>query len=112
MMERLRTVGSRIREARKAKHLSQAELAEKLNISVSHMSDIETGKSNYGVDILMRLTEVLQVSADELLRTDVPVANAVYASEILDIMAGCTPAEKEAMIGTLKNMKSAFLSTK
>ena len=37
----------------------QAELAEKLNISLSHMSDIETGKSNYGVDILMRITEVL-----------------------------------------------------
>ena len=110
MSDSLKTVGSRIKDARKAKRMSQAELAEKLNISISHMSDIETGKSNYGVDILMRLTEVLQVSADELLRTDVPAGNAVYASEILELMDGCTPAEKEAMLGTLKNMKAAFLS--
>lgn len=103
-----RELGGRIREARKTRNMSQAELAEKLNISLSHMSDIETGKSNFGVDILMRITEVLQISADKLLRTDVPPVNAVYAEEITDLLEGCTPAEKAAILSTLKNMKAAF----
>ena len=106
----LKEVGSRIKDARKARGLSQAELAEKLNISLSHMGDIENGKSNYGVDILMHLTEALQISADELLRTNVPAANALYAAEFAEILDGCTTAEKEAMLSTLKNMKSAFRS--
>ena len=103
-------IGARVKDARKAKQMSQAELAEKLNISLSHMSDIETGKSNFGVDILMRITEVLQVSADKLLRTDIPPVSAIYAQEILELMDGCTTAEKEAMLGTLRNMKTAFRS--
>ena len=111
MDDRLKAVGTRIQEVRRAKQMSQAKLAEKLNISVSHMSDIETGRSNYSVDILMRITEVLQVSADELLRTNVPAANAVYATEILDLLEGCSPAEKEALLSTLKNMRAAFRST-
>lgn len=104
----LKEVGFRIKEARKARNLSQADLAEKLDISLSHMSDIETGKSNFGVDILMRITEVLQVSADELLRTNVPIVNAVYAKEFEEVTEGCSAAEKEAMLSTLKKMKEAF----
>ena len=105
-------IGARIKECRKARNLSQAELAEKLNVSLSHMSDIETGKSNFGVDILIRLTEILQVSADVLLRSNVPAVNAVYASEFEQLFKGCTSSEKEALLSTLKNMKAAFQSTR
>ena len=108
MSGEFKEIGARVKKARKARQMSQAELAEKLNISLSHMSDIETGKSNFGVDILKRITEVLQVSSDELLRPDVPAVNAIYATELLDLVDGCTPAEKEAMLNTLKSMKAAF----
>ena len=103
-------IGSRIKAARRKRKLSQAELAELLNISSVHMSKIELGKTNFGVDILMKITEVLQVSADELLRTDVPTANAVYAEEIIGILEGSSQAEKEAMLNTLRDMKKVFRS--
>ena len=106
----LEIIGSRIKAARRKRKLSQAELAELLNISSVHMSKIELGKTNFGVDILMKITEVLQVSADELLRTDVPAANAVYAEEIIGILEGSTQAEKEAMLNTLRDMKKVFRS--
>ena len=112
MSGELKDVGARIRKVRTSRKMSQAELAEKLNISLSHMSDIERGVSNFGVDILMRITEVLQVSADELLRTDVPAATAVYAAEISEIISGCTQPEKEAMMTTLRSMKAAFQKNK
>ena len=106
----LEIIGSRIKAARRKRKLSQAELAEQLNISSVHMSKIELGKTNFGVDILMKITEVLQVSADELLRTDVPAANAVYSEEIIGILEGSTQAEKEAMLNTLRDMKKVFRS--
>ncbi|SFE89289.1 helix-turn-helix domain-containing protein [Succiniclasticum ruminis] len=108
----LKGVGVRIRDARKKRGLSQAELAERLNISLSHMGDIETGRTNFGVDILMRITEVLQISADLLLRTDVPEVNAIFASEFQEITEGCTISEKEAMLQTLRSMKAVFIDNR
>ena len=45
----MKNVGQRIREARKNKRLSQNELAEMAQISPSHMSDIENGKTSRDV---------------------------------------------------------------
>ena len=112
MDRNLRDIGSRIRDARKERKLDQADLAEKLNISMSHMSDIENGRTNFSIEVFMRITEALQVSADALLRTDVPEVAAVYASELRDLMEDCTPDEQEAMLQTLRNMKKVFLKNR
>ena len=108
----LKGVGARIRDARKKSGLSQAELAEKLNISLSHMGDIETGRTNFGVDILIRITKVLQVSSDVLLRTDAPEVDAVYAGEFRELTEGCSSSEKEAMLRTLRIMREVFLENR
>jgi len=38
-------IGARIRAARVSRNMSQAELADKANISLPHISDIELGKN-------------------------------------------------------------------
>ena len=71
--DKLEKIGQRIQKARKQKNLTQIQFAEILDISTSHLSDIETGRTNFGIDILMNITETLQVSADYLLGlTDKP----------------------------------------
>lgn len=112
MKDGLKLVGSRIQEARKEQGISQNQLAELLNISVSHLSAIECGRSNFGVDILMRITEVLKVSADSLLRTNTPSVSAIYGTEFEALLKGCSPAEIEAMLNTIRQMKGAFQATK
>ena len=108
----LKDLGHRIKQARKKQHLDQAGLAEKLNISLSHMSDIENGRTNFSIEIFMRLTEALQISADALLRTNVPEVDVVYASEIRELMEDCSSDEKDAMVQTLRNMKTVFLKNR
>lgn len=108
----LKAVGKRIQKARRAIGMSQVALAEKLDISVSHLSDIENGKTNYGVDIFMTITEALQISADKLLRTTVPEVNAVYEDEVRGILDGCSSDEKESLIRMLKDMKATLLKSK
>lgn len=105
-------VGQRIQEVRKERGLSQTDLAERLNISLSHMSNIETGKTNFGVDIFKRITEVLQISADYLLRSNVPAVTDIYADEIAGLLSECSPSEVEAMKNMLKEMKNAFHNVK
>ena len=108
MSENIKDVGARIREARKSKRLSQNELAEMINISPSHMSDIENGKKTIKLDILMRLTEALQVSADWLLRTDIPSVTSIHAQELAALLSDCSPSESQSLIKMLKEMKTAI----
>ena len=108
MTNELKAVGLRIQEARKLAGINQNQLAEMVNISVSHLSAIDTGHSNFGVDILMRITEALNISADSLLRTNVPAVSTIHGSEIAAILKDCSSYEVEAMIGTLQQMKDAF----
>ena len=58
-----------IKRARKAKGLSQEELAAKLNVVRQTVSKWEKGLSVPDADALIRLAEVLEVSVSELLRT-------------------------------------------
>ena len=92
MYEKLKPVGKRIQDARKAMGLTQADLADKLDISVSHMSSIETGRANFGVETLMKITEILRISADSLLRTDIPEVSAIYAGDLDTLLKYCTAA--------------------
>lgn len=112
MYENLKPVGKRIQEARKAIGMTQADLADKLNISVSHMSSIETGRANFGVETLMKITEILKVSADNLLRTDIPEVSTIYAGDMEQILKGCTAAEAESMMAMLRQMKDALMKAR
>ena len=112
MDDNLKRIGLRIKEARRERKISQAELAEKLEISISHMSEIENGKTSFRIDIVMRMTEMLQVSADMLLRTNVPEVDVIYADEFRELMKDCSSDEKEAMLQMLRNMKSVFVKNR
>lgn len=112
MQEKLKQIGLRIQTARKAVGMSQADLAEALNISVAHMSSIETGRANFSVEILMNITEVLNLSADSLLRTNIPQVSAIYSREMEELLKGCTAAEIESIMAVMRQMKTALISAR
>jgi transcriptional regulator with XRE-family HTH domain len=60
-------VGRRLRERRVSRQLSLRELARRVAISPSALSEIETGKSRASLRILYRVVTELEVSLDELL---------------------------------------------
>lgn len=61
-------IGQNIRQLRKAKGLSQEELAEKIGISVTHMSHIETANTKLSLPVFLALSDVLNVRCDDLLK--------------------------------------------
>lgn len=58
--------GRRIQELRKAHEMTQAQLAEALNISLDHLRKIEGGQRGCSVDLLIALTAAFDVSLDFL----------------------------------------------
>jgi transcriptional regulator with XRE-family HTH domain len=61
------TVGQRLARLRRERGLTQAELAGRLGIAQPIVSDYERGELRLHGQLIVRLTEILGVSADELL---------------------------------------------
>ncbi|MBE6942956.1 MAG: helix-turn-helix transcriptional regulator [Ruminococcaceae bacterium] len=98
-------IGQRIRKIRKAHGLSQEELAERINISTTHMSHIETGSTKLSLPVLVDLASVLNVRVDDLLY-DSPIAPTGRAlEEILTIIDSCTPQEAKVIADVVKATK-------
>ena len=64
---KLKQLGRNIFNARKAKGLSQNQLAENLDISREHLAKLETGKRRISLKLLFVLSEILEISESELL---------------------------------------------
>jgi transcriptional regulator with XRE-family HTH domain len=68
-------LGRNIKYFRFHRQLSQSALAEKANISVTFLSNIERGKMFPKVETLSRLTESLDVTVYELFRPNLASEN-------------------------------------
>jgi transcriptional regulator with XRE-family HTH domain len=66
-------LGERIRQRRKGLHLSQESVAELIGSSQKQISKYENGEDKPSSDVVQRLSQSLNVSADYLLGlTDIP----------------------------------------
>jgi len=65
-MDKKAALGTRIKALRKQRGWSQERLAERAGISTQYVSNIERGKENPTLDLLLGLAEALRVSAAEL----------------------------------------------
>jgi len=66
-------VGSRIRELRKGRHLTQTELSEKIGVAQSDLSRMEQGEYKVGLDTLFKILQVFDLKMAEFFEeTDTP----------------------------------------
>ena len=105
----LKSVGRRISQTRIDKGYSQATLAEKANISVSHLSNIERGRKSLSAEVLLKISEALQVSTDGILFTDIPQVHKEVESQINVNLNNCTVREKEFILKLIKDI-GAFIT--
>lgn len=100
-------IGQRIRKFRKAHNLSQEELAEKISISTTHMSHIETGNTKLSLPVLVEIAESLHVRTDDLL-FDASSDKTVASEEIQAVLNSATPAQAKVLSEILTNAKTAM----
>lgn len=100
-------IGQRIRKYRKAQKLSQEQLAERIGISVTHMSHIETGNTKLSLQVFYDISNALNVCADDLL-SDTLTNSKKHRKEILDIIDSCTPQQTRIITDMIKCMKSTL----
>ena len=96
----MRTLSENIRFFREIAHLTQDQLAERINVNRVTLARYEAGAVVPGANVLARLAEALNVDVSKLLGSDegeLPDINSIdfaLATEIRDL----TEAEKEDVL--------------
>lgn len=112
MNQLMKEIGERVRQARLARGLSQADLADMVGTSTPYISNIETGKHTMKISVLVKISEALEVSTDWLLRNRTREAMQYTAEEFDKIFNDCTPAERQAMMDMLEALKQSLRNVK
>lgn len=90
-------IGLRVKEVRKQSHITQAQLAEMTELSISYISHIETAQKKASLESLVRIADALGVTTDELLNGNQLNNPTEYQTDIDLIMADCSQSEKRLM---------------
>lgn len=112
MSVNFKLIGKRVKEVRIEKGLSQAELAVRCKTSAQYLSQIENGKKQASLQILVTVAEVLGVSLNELLNGNQVNNPKEYRSDILKIFADCSSYEKRVLFEVLKSTKTILRDNK
>ena len=98
-------IGQRIRKYRKASNLSQEQLAEKVGISVTHMSHIETGNTKLSLPVLVRIANTLSVQTDAIIYES-PQANKTFIKqELLELIDSWSVNKLNIIVDVIESMK-------
>ena len=87
-------IGRRVKEIRLQRKISQAVLAERLDISVTYISHIETAKKRASLVTLVKIANVFGVTVDQLLNGNQKNDPAEYRTELVQLVEDCTSYEK------------------
>ena len=101
----LQSIGENIRSYRKKRKWRQEDLAEKIGISTTHMSHIETGNTKLSLAVLAKLSSVLEVNTDDILFGHPQSSNSAMMDHIFSLLEGCDSQELAVMLDILQTTK-------
>ncbi|MFR3227549.1 MAG: helix-turn-helix domain-containing protein [Mediterraneibacter gnavus] len=114
-------IGENIRRLRKEKNYTQETFAEKLRISVKHVSRIENEEAYISLSLLLKIKHFFSVDANELLephagkKNKMPTERRKLTQEkspvdIEAFLADCTEKEKEILLRNLWHLRADLRS--
>ena len=98
-------IGQRIRKYRKASNLSQEQLAEKVEVSVTHMSHIETGNTKLSLSVLVKIAETLSVQTDAIIYESPQINKTFITLELLELIDSCSGDKLNVIVDVIKSIK-------
>lgn len=87
-------IGKRIQEVRKQQEMTQAELAALTDMSDSYISYIETAKKQASLESLIRISNALGITVDELLSGNQLHNPTDYQTDIDLLLEDCSLLER------------------
>ena len=103
-------IGNRIREIRKRKHLTQANLAEISGVEPSNISHIERAATKLSLPTLINIANALETTLDELVYGNIIKSSHISIKLIDELVSDCTAEELKALVQVIKTTKDVLRS--
>ena len=107
-----KAIGQRIKIARIKKGITQEAVADVIDITPAHMSNVETGKTKVSLPTLIAIANALSVSVDTLLCDNVIASKVIFEKEAKDIFSDCDEYEIRFLVNLMKSAKMAYRKDK
>lgn len=101
-------IGKRIKETRRKREISQAELAELADLSVSYISYIENAKKKASLQSLVVIASVMETTVDILLTGNQKNSLGDYQDEVYVLMQDCSNYEKRVIFEQILSLKNSL----
>lgn len=102
-----KAIGKRIKIARIKTDITQEQLAERIDISPTHISNIETGTTRVSLSTIVSIANALSVTVDDLLCDSVIHTKVQFERDIAALLDDCDEYE----IRIVKDMVSSLKDT-
>lgn len=84
-------IGSRLRQARLNKKLTQENLVEMLDVSVAFLSRVERGSLDISLKRLSQICEILEVTEGDILNGSSTTSHNYLNSDLSNLLKNCPP---------------------
>ena len=101
-------IGRQIRRARLRRKMTQAQLAEAADLSVPYISHVERGKKRVSLDALLRISQALGVTVDQLLSGTQPQDKGAYLPEMVELFGDCSLRERRILRDIVAAVKASL----
>ena len=103
-------IGSRIRQYRLERNLTQEELAFRVNTSAAYISNIERGIKKPSLEKLSEIAEVMNVTVNDFIYT-VTFANGLPVDrELSSTLSMCTPEKQQVVFKCITDILNTIIS--
>jgi transcriptional regulator with XRE-family HTH domain len=106
MLLNFKLIGRQVKESRMRLHISQAELAERIDMSVSYISNIENAKKQASLESLVRISNELGTTINELLCGNQIHDSDEYHTDMDLLMSDCSNYEKRIIFELARATKA------
>ena len=106
-----RLIGRQIAMYRHRAGLTQEELAETCNMSVSYLNRIENGHKRGSLDVLMTIADALGTTMDNLLLGNQRNDHFDYYDDMASLLIDCSPAERQILVNVASAVKEVLHNT-
>lgn len=97
-------IGKRIMVARKAKNLTQRELADMVGVATTYMNQLEKGKKQFSLQSFINIAKALDVSLDYLVYGTLPQITKEDGA-VIELMSEFDSNERAAAFDRIREFK-------
>lgn len=96
-------LGNMIREGRERLHLTQEELAEKVQVNLTHYGNIERGTGNPSLPLFIEIVKILNLSVDAYLYPEKAHSDDV-SQQIIRLLCQCSERERKIILANIHTL--------